>query len=113
MAVCPFCHTEMLGRISCNLESIPIAGEAYEPVPWGEERRFPQRVRITFVCRDCGTPPGGIHHHGCDVEECPACRGQQISCGCIQEEEEEEEEEWDRSQPQPQSQSPPQLRVVR
>jgi hypothetical protein len=22
-------------------------------------------------CRDCATPPGGLHHRGCCVEACP------------------------------------------
>ncbi|MDQ1519382.1 MAG: hypothetical protein QOI55_455 [Actinomycetota bacterium] len=27
-------------------------------------------------CHDCGVMPGGFHHLGCDVEQCPHCRGQ-------------------------------------
>ena len=33
------------------------------------------------VCR------GGYHHLGCDLEDCPACRRQLISCGCGREDE--------------------------
>ena len=33
-------------------------------------------------CGDCGAPRGGFHHRGCDLERCPRCSGQLISCGC-------------------------------
>lgn len=35
-------------------------------------------------CHDCGAKVGFLHHPGCDVERCPRCLEQAISCGCAQ-----------------------------
>jgi len=34
------------------------------------------------VCHDCGTLEGQLHKLGCDMESCPFCGGQLITCGC-------------------------------
>jgi hypothetical protein len=33
-------------------------------------------------CHDCGCQEGEIHELGCDMERCPFCGGQLISCDC-------------------------------
>lgn len=43
-------------------------------------------------CHDCGVIHGNYHHPGCDMEICPRCEGQLISCGCLDEEDEKDEE---------------------
>lgn len=40
-------------------------------------------------CHDCNVAPGGAHHPGCDMERCPKCKGQLISCGCLDEDADE------------------------
>ena len=37
----------------------------------------------TGKCHDCGIKHGGKHHLNCDVERCPRCEGQLITCGCL------------------------------
>jgi len=34
------------------------------------------------TCHDCGVKEGEIHQLNCDMESCPFCGGQLITCGC-------------------------------
>ena len=62
-----------------------ITGKQYQRIPygsegddWGADRR---------PCHDCAVVKGQLHVPGCDVERCPRCGGQAISCSCDYEEE--------------------------
>jgi hypothetical protein len=34
------------------------------------------------ICHDCGVKEGEIHQRGCDMERCPFCGDQLITCSC-------------------------------
>jgi hypothetical protein len=34
------------------------------------------------TCHDCGVKEGQVHGYGCDMEQCPFCGTQLISCDC-------------------------------
>ncbi len=91
MAVCSNCEQEMLSEVSCVEDAIVIDGTTYLPVRYGTELGY---RRVRHPCGDCGVPIGGVHHHGCDVELCPCCRRQSISCDCLWAGEEHLSEDW-------------------
>ncbi|HEY2428201.1 MAG TPA: hypothetical protein VGI06_04675 [Acidimicrobiales bacterium] len=91
MAVCHYCNSEMLSVHACVEEPIVIEGRSYEPVRFRTE---PGGKRGNGRCGDCGVEPGQVHHHGCDVELCPKCWRQSISCGCLWAGEEHLSEDW-------------------
>ena len=92
MARSAFCGKEMFDGTSCSESSLIVAGVAYTPIRWGDEKGY-RIAEPTSRCGDCGTPRGGVHHHGCDLEQCPVCLSQAMMCGCFDELEPEPETE--------------------
>lgn len=60
-------------------------GAKMPAVPYGQENRGSgvEEVEEGRSCHDCACLPGNFHHPGCDMEECPRCGGQAISCDCL------------------------------
>jgi len=69
-----------------------LRGGAYLPIHWGDEKGYPFD-QMTERCGDCGVPKGAVHHHGCDLEQCPCCRGQLLLCGCWKEDPDDNDED--------------------
>jgi hypothetical protein len=56
-----------------------IDGEQFERVAYGSER---PDFKAT-ICHDCSVVDAQLHLVGCDVEVCPKCRDQALSCACM------------------------------
>ncbi len=78
MVKCRDCEKEMLDLEikSCTFGHIMVGGIVYP--------RDTSYYDINLRCHDCGieNTSGNIHHCGCDIERCPACGNQLISCDC-------------------------------
>ena len=79
--ICEVCHQDMSDfqneddNVTCLVSVVEINGVQYRRTKYhfGEEGGR---------CHDCRIKHGGIHHSECDVEKCPLCDGQLISCDC-------------------------------
>lgn len=57
-----------------------IKGTLYNPIKMGDPTDWHNEDNET--CHDCGAKYGDYHTQGCDMERCPCCGGQLISCDC-------------------------------
>lgn len=78
MAQCQYCGLEMLVVDDCP-ENHEVTFFDGETLPTSTEHFDEENGR----CHDCGIKHGNHHHPGCDVERCPRCRGQFITCDCV------------------------------
>ena len=76
MSVCEDCNKEMLDVDTCDMTKVIVDGEELD--------RNTEYFDVNERCHDCNilNKPGNLHHLGCDMERCPKCKGQLISCNC-------------------------------
>ncbi len=88
MGVCSWCNKEMRDdtTVTCLANTI---------VEYPDGVTMPSLAdhfaEASGRCHDCLVVHGGKHHPGCDVEKCPRCRGQLISCGCLRKDDEDDD----------------------
>lgn len=75
--ICSHCGENMLHVDDCSANRFIIYADG-EVWPASTESFDEADGR----CHDCNIVHGNYHHPGCDVERCPRCGGQLISCDC-------------------------------
>ncbi|KKL97001.1 hypothetical protein LCGC14_1838840 [marine sediment metagenome] len=83
MATCEHCKEDMLKVRSCptNHHLVDDQGTIWETIPFILFRE--REGRLSNGCHDCNVQIGARHHHNCDMERCPKCGNQLISCDCV------------------------------
>lgn len=83
MAVCSTCSQEMLTADGCTKNLTVKYKRPGRPGRLGDpEIMTTIEVKGKEPCHDCNAKPAHKHHPGCDMERCPKCKGQLISCRC-------------------------------
>ena len=75
---CSDCKKEMMSSKveTCIFEKIILNGKIY--------KRNTTQFDVNKRCHDCNivNKKGNVHHFCCDMERCPRCKGQLLSCDC-------------------------------
>ena len=71
-------------RAAQTITRVALADGTYERLRYGEEPGFlaEEPTLVKYPCHDCAVIVGQYHVPDCDVESCPRCGGQFITCDC-------------------------------
>lgn len=61
--------------------TVVLHGREFERLPYGSEPGW--EISAHRPCGDCGVRRGQLHVATCDVQACPRCFGQLLTCGCL------------------------------
>ena len=79
MALCKCCGQDKAEALTCT-RAVMVQRRLVAPVRYGREANA--RADAPERCPSCGVLKFGIHHPGCEVEECPQCHRLFTDCGC-------------------------------
>jgi hypothetical protein len=80
------------GGITMSEVLTDVEGEKFNRIEYGND--VDDHVYDGDTCGDCGVTEGENHKEKCDMERCPKCGGQFISCDCIFVEQQEKWSSW-------------------
>ena len=79
--VCEACGKRF--GVECVIATVDLAGETFQRTPLGGETGDWWMGRPPDPeCHDCSAHTGQRHHVGCDMEQCPRCGNQALTCEC-------------------------------
>ena len=80
--ICTYCKRDITKSDGCDIYPVICHGVEYEQIKVGDENDYYEN-QPGAVCEDCKATYGNYHHPGCDLERCPVCERQLLTCGCL------------------------------
>lgn len=81
-AICTRCNRDMLATPGCDHVTYDFEYVLLTALRFGTDDDKADWADKDGRCPDCGCKVGEFHHESCDVEVCPNCGDQMLSCEC-------------------------------